>query len=375
MDPNDQQPNPLTTAFSDATSTPTEPTEQKASSGLDFIESTLAGLDFEDTTQTPADTQQGSDSSDGDAKTNSPLDDLDDQFPDLDDKATPQAKQRWGELKSELKSERKALAALKQELEGLKQKTLYDPTEVESLKKQLEEYNQELSVHRIEATKEYKTTIDEPLATIGDAAASIARRYEVDQELLFDALAERDEGKQQRLLSDLVDGMSDRDRLKLYQMADDTALLLRKRDEMKSRSMEALQELEIKQQRAEELRVAEYQREFSGHVDKLFQAFETKIPFHPLDEKESKATVLDQLKKDVLAAGQSDHDVDVQAYGVAAGVMLPRLLKQYRAILSENNALKSRLSSTTAASPGRAKQAMAPPTDRPKGFLEAIFAD
>lgn len=375
---------------------PTEPTNPLASAmsaaaapapdnaaGPDFLASTLALLDDPAGVEPGADPgagtpteEPGAGAGDG-AGDVDPLAGIDDAFPDLDDKASPQAKERWGELKSELKQERAALRTLKQELETLKSKSLYDPEEVATLKKQVDEYNKELAIHRIEATQEYKTVIQEPLATIGEAAASIARRYEIEHTDLFDALAETDEAKQQRLLTNLVDGMNDRDRLKIYQMADDTALLLRKSETMKARSQEALQELEIRQRETQERTQAERKREFGSHIDRVFGALEDKMPFHQLDPNETKSGVLEQLRQDALAADVASAGADVQAYSAAAGVILPRLIKQNRAIAAENRALKERLSGLSSASPARTRTvpAGAPgTTDQPQDFLSAVFA-
>ena len=377
MDPATADPiNPLTAAFDAATGT--TPTEDPQAS--DFLSTTLAALSADpeteptpaaDTETTPPATPEPTDPKD-------PLAGIDDDFPDLDDKASPQAREKWGELKKELKQERKTLRSLQQELEQLKSKSLYDPAEVETLKKQIDEYNRELSVVKIESTKEYKEVIEAPLKAIGDSAASIARRYEIDQEALFDALAETDEAKQQKLLTDLVDGMSDRDRLKIYQMADDTLVVLRKQQAMKERAHEAMQELEIRQKQSAEKEAAERKRTFSTHVDQLFEAFEDKLPFHPLDPNETKSLVLDQLKKDVLAADMNATGLDVQAYSTAAGVVLPRLIKQFRALAAENRKLQERVSNSSAGQPGRARP-MAPAatpqaTQAGADFLDTVFA-
>lgn len=374
--------NPLSAAI-DAAIGGGDPTPPAPS---DFIESTLAMLDAPDTGTPPADPAPAPGTPAAEppkvaepAKAADPADPLaaiDDTYPDLDDKASPQARARWDELKRELKAERRAHYDLRNEAEQLKQKSLFDPAEVEGLKKQIEEYNKELAVHRIEATAEYKQAIDEPLKVIGEAAASVARRYEISQDALFDALANTDEAQQQKALTDLVDGMSDRDRLKIYQMADDTLTILNKRNDMKARSHEAMQELEIRQRQSEERAAAEHKRTFTTHMDRLFESLEDKLPFHPLDPNESKTAVMEQLKRDALLADVRSAGTDVQAYSAAAGVVLPRLIKQFRALAAENTTLKSRLSSGTATSPTKARQA-APSTPAPAtsgSFLDNIFS-
>ena len=371
--------NPLSAAFDAALggSDPAPPT----TAAPDFIGATLAMLDDPGTGTLPSDPAPAPDTGTAPADpapgtAADPLAAIDDTYPDLDDKASPQARERWDELKRELKAERKALYELRNESEQLKQKSLYDPTEIDGLKKQIADYDKELAVHRIEATTEYRQAIDAPLKVIGEAAASVARRYEIDQDTLFDALATADEALQQKALIDLVDGMSDRDRLKIYQMADDTLTILNKRNEMKARSHEAMQELEIRQRQTEERSHAEHKREFTSHMDRLFESLEDKLPFHPLDPNELKSTVMEQLKRDALLADVRSAGTDVQAYSAAAGVVLPRLIKQFRALAAENNTLKGRLSSNSAASPTKARQASpsAPAPATGGSFLDNIFA-
>lgn len=374
--------NPLSAAFDAAlgggTSDPTP--------SSDFIESTLAMLDAPEpgTNAEPVTPEPGTNAEPvapepgTSAEPADPLAAIDDQYPDSEvDGLGEAAKARWGEVKAELKAERRAAYALKKELEELKQKSLYDPQEVETLKKQVEEYNKELAVHRIEATQEYKQAIEEPLRMIGEAAASVARRYEVDQDALFDALAMTDEATQQKMLTDIVDGMSDRDRLKIYQMADDTLMLLRKRDDMKARSHEAMQELDIRQKQAQEREQAERKRTYSTHMDRLFESLEDKLPFHPLDPNESKTAVLEKLKQDAMTTDVAAAGPDVQAYSAAAGVVLPRLIKQFRALAAENNTLKSRLNGASAASPTKARAlspVAQPPASTSTDVLENIFS-
>lgn len=375
--------NPLSAAFDAAVTN-----EPAAPDATDFLATTLAMLgDSGDPTGDPPVSPAGDPvvtgepepSPTGDpvptADPKDPLAAIDEDFPDLDDKATPQARAKWGELKTELKQERAAIRMMKEEMEQLKQKSLYDPTEVEDLKRQVEEYNKELAVHRIEATREYREAITEPLRAIGSVAESLARRYELDQDAFFDALATADEAKQQKLLTDMVDGMSDRDRLKVYQMADDTLMLLRKRDDMKARSHEAMQELELRQREASERGLAERKRVFSSQVDRVFDAFVDSLPFHPLDPSESKTAVMEQLKRDVLASDVAGAGPDVQAYSAASGVVLPRLIKQFRALAAENQALKTRIGNASASSPTRARP-VAGPTAQPSStdFLEAVMA-
>jgi regulator of replication initiation timing len=370
--------NPLSAAMADSTAPPAP------SMDSDFLASTLAQLDDigspAGSTPTPtepvvADPPVATDPP-AVADPADPLAAIDDGYPDLDDKATPEAKAKWGELKNELKQERQARREQEQKLKDLESKSLYDPKEVDTLKRQIEELNKEMSVHRIEATQEFKSAITQPLEVIGTAAESIARRYEIEPEALFDALANTNEAQQQKALTELVEGMSDRDRLRIYQMADDTLTLLRKRDDMKARSGEAIQELELRQKETTEREAAERKRTYTSNIERVFEAFEDKLPFHPLDPNETKSAVLDALRQQAMSSDVSAVGPDVQAYSAAAGVVLPRLIKQMRAMAAENQKLQARVSNQTATTPTKARPTVAaqPPGSQSTDFLANIFA-
>ena len=95
--------NPLSAALDAATGG-----DAAADTSSDFLASTLAMLDSPDPDPPVGDLDTGSPAGDpdppaGDTDPKDPLAAIDDEFPDLDDKAaTPQAKAKWGALKSEL---------------------------------------------------------------------------------------------------------------------------------------------------------------------------------------------------------------------------------------------------------------------------------
>lgn len=347
-----------------------EPAVEPSTPAEDFVSRVMGQLDAPDPPPEP----KPAEPTVPEPKPAEPVDDIDAKYPDLDEKFSPQARANWGELKKELKAERARLRELRQQA-GDPQKP-QTATEVDALRKQLDSYENELSVHRIEATKAYKETVETPLRQIGEAAASLARRYELSPADLQNALLEPDEAVQQKALASLVDGMNDRDRLKVYQMADDTLLVLRKQDELHRNSRAALQELELRQKAEEERAREEGKQVFASTVDKMFSSLKDKIPFHPLEPGETPEQVLDKARRDVLGSDFDAASPDVRAYSVTAGVMLPRLVRQFRAVEAENKQLKERLAGLSSAGPRVAAGSPAPPAPRRNdaGFLEAMFA-
>lgn len=382
MPPEEAPANPLDNAVAEVVSDQ-QPAPAAPDPGDDFVSRIMAGLEEEappaagDEPNPTEDEPNPTKEEEPKPKSEDPLDQIDEEYPELDDKATPQAKAKWGELKTELKQERHAVRELRRELEALKSKDLFDPTEVESLKKQVEEATKELAVHRIEVTKEYKEAITTPLDAIGDAAAVVARRYEINEDKLLDALAERDEAKQNKMLEDLVSGMNSRDQGKVYQMADDTLMILKKAEAMKANAHEALQELEVRQKGAAEKEAAERKRVMTSEVERVWSVLEDKLPFLPLADGESKSEILDALKQDTLATPDiSTATPGVQAYSVAAGVALPRLIKQLRAVIAERDTYKARVAEINESSPARARQepTQPAPAKREGGFLDAVLS-
>jgi hypothetical protein len=289
---------------------------------------------------------------------------------------TDKAKVKWGELRAEAAQAKKLaqeVETLKAELEKSKSAPV-DSAEIEKLRQINAEYEQELSVARVEATQEYKSNVVEPMVNVVGYLNSLAEKYELNSKEMLSAFAEGDLNKQSDLIADLAASMNERDRLKFYASADDYAEIIRRRDIYQSSSRERMGQIE--QQRQAEL--ARAQQESERKTAESTQAMEKATAKVFEDLKKSVPVLSDEeVASDVqrLAKGDyTDADPELKAYLAHSGALLPHILKALKAAKSELEAANKKIVGYRNGSPkaggGSSESAKNVPDDI--GFLEAL---
>jgi hypothetical protein len=275
---------------------------------------------------------------------------------------------KFKELKNELKEYKSKLAEATKLIEEAKRNPA-SSEEVDSLKAKLSEYEQEIAITRVEATPEYKRAVLEPTQTILDAASTLAERYKVDARKLVNALREESVTEGSDSLTEMAGDFSERDRVRLYRMADDLSDVARRRDYLRQNAAQAYTETQ-ERIKAEEARLEqEYQNETKRAAATVW------------DKTFANNTFLKTLPEDVVAniksAGSEadllDADPDTRSYAVYAGVALPHLTEQLEASRTKVAELEKALSKYKKASPkvsGNTDTTTTVPEDT--GFLDAI---
>lgn len=287
---------------------------------------------------------------------------------------TAEAKTQWGVLRKELAEERTKAKELEQKLSELTSK---DPST--ELEKQLEEvnsrvaqYEEELAVARVERSEEYQRVVTRPLQALMEASAAIAAKYNQDPEALYDVFSEVDPAKQGTRLAEVVKDMSEPDRIRIYRMADDSASIFAKSAELQQNAGKALKELEAREAKAAEEQSKKHALEVRGAMKDVFGLLEKRMPAL---EGTTLTSLLEAAQKDVNLTGAP---VDQQAYSLAAGVVLPELIKAVRAREAKVAQLEKELASFKKASPkieSSGVEGAAAIKESPKdsvGFMEAI---
>mgnify|MGYP006266379879 CR=1 FL=1 len=271
---------------------------------------------------------------------------------------TRSAGAKFKELKSELKDWKAKYAELEKVLEEAGSKP---PEDYEALKAKVAEYEQELSVTRVEATEQYKQSVVVPLNTVLTSAYALADKYGVEEATLQAALSEKDIDKQSEMLQDLASAFTERDRLGLYRMADDVAILLKRRDEIKANAQSAYSTLTEKQKReASEAR--------TQALNSVYSTLSEKIPL--LKNKD----IASKVKSIVESTDVASAKPDVQAYAAYAGALLPHIFKEYQSQASKIAELEKTIASfrKTVPKAGGGKQTAVAAMPADVGFLEAL---
>jgi hypothetical protein len=136
--------------------------------------------------------------------------------------ATEGANKAFATLRQKWKEEQRRREELESKMADLeKRSTDVAPEEIKQLRETVENYERELQIARVQATKEYKDAVEIPQQRIDGVLASMAKKYEFREADARVAFAEADPDKQTELLVDMASGMNDRDRFKFYELAEE----------------------------------------------------------------------------------------------------------------------------------------------------------
>jgi hypothetical protein len=236
----------------------------------------------------------------------------------------PEAQAKWGELRKELKEARARVAEF--EAENGTPDTKQQIQAAAALEKQvreyeakMQEYERELSISRVEATREYKALVEEPLNAIVNSAEKVAAAYNVDANELINALTETDPKRQTQMLDELVEGMSERDRARIYRMADDTAAIYETDAGIRARAAEALSEVEAQQQAEAQYYAEQRAAENFEATTRVWDMVTERLPDIGVDYA--------ALKNDVFASDFDAATPEARSYAASASVVLPHLVK------------------------------------------------
>jgi hypothetical protein len=244
---------------------------------------------------------------------------------------TGSAGAKFKQLKTELKSYKSKVAEMEKMLadkEAQSGNSEESSQQLETLKTKLEEYEREIAVSRIEASPQFKEAVLGPTQTILDFAISLAEKYEVAPRKLVDALREESTGDASDSLTEMASDFSERDRIRLYRMADDLAEVSRRRDYLKENAAKAMAEMAEKQKAYEVAAEKEYREESIKVANTTWsETFENNPVIQSLGEEIVKELRSSATESDLLNTAPEE-----RAYAVYAGVALPHLVKKYAEI-------------------------------------------
>lgn len=310
-----------------------------------------------------------------------------DERPEVAEKEVPQKEEtpkgltekaavKWGELRAEAakaKEYAKEVETLKAEVEKLKT-TAPDTTELDRLRQINAEYEQELSVARVEATQEYKSNVVEPMVNVVSYLNGLAERYELNSKEMLAAFAESDSAKQSDLIADLAANMNERDRLRLYAAADDYSEIIRRRDYYQSSSRDRMAQIEqqrqaalAQQQNEQQQTAAQYKEAYTKATDKVFNDLKKSVPV--LSDEEVASDVQRLAKQDY-----SNADPELKSYLAHSGALLPHVLKALKAAKAELEEANKKIVGYRNGSPkaGSGSSDMSRSLPEDVGFLDAL---
>ena len=242
---------------------------------------------------------------------------------------------RWKELKQaekELKLAQKELAELKAKGSEYEQAS----KEVQDLKAQIEEIQREreaidgeLYMTRVQATKEYKQYVTEPLNEIIEGAEFFAARNKIDTGDLIDALQADSNGDASKLDALMAD-WSERDKSKVWTLADNLLQIEKRKAELEQHSKEAYELSMERTQREQQEQYQQYIAQRESAVNEVLPKISEKV-FNILPE--DKRPDINKLQQEVM--NYDEWPENLKVYGILGATVLPDLLDTVKSLQAE----------------------------------------
>jgi len=297
---------------------------------------------------------------------------------DIGDDWTPKAANRFKQLKSELKDNRTEVEKLRQTVTEQESKMkemsgLADSEDIPALKERLAEFEQNKLLTDLESTSAYKDAVSSPIEKLLGQANEISVKYDIDPDLMIDALTEESTEKQDQLLGGLLGDATDRDKARVFRIIEDLGPIITRRDELIENADAALKEaqlLEEQKKNADIAKVAEHRTNVTRNVAKRVTeklSFLSGIEGLDMKSVEEKAATTDPAVV---------HPVDFAFNSIAAQI-LPAIVREYIGIRKEADALTDKLATFEGAEPtvgGSPAVDGSNPAGQGLSFAEAIAA-
>jgi hypothetical protein len=274
------------------------------------------------------------------------------------------------------KSRREELEAKVAELE--KSRNSSDPEEVTRLRQINEEYERELQVSRVEATKEFKDAVVVPMQQIRESVDTLATKYEISQRDLFEAFSETDPSARADKLSDIAAGMNDRDKFSLYELEGRFNKVQSTREKVVNNAKLALEKINEHRQEQAKTQQEEYSKRYNSAMDKVWEEAENAVPLlKKVDGDEEWNKQLDDAQQFARGLNFDSVDEDVRARVAVRSAIAPVIYGQFVQLFNKYQELEKAMEKYQSATP-RAGGGSTPASSAPKeefdDFLEVMKA-
>lgn len=245
------------------------------------------------------------------------------------------AKIRWKELKqaeADLKLAQKELAELKArggEYEQTAKEVSELKEQIAAIQKEREALDGELYLTRVQATREWKQYVTEPLTKIIEDAEFFAQRNKAETSDLIDALQADSNGDPAKLES-LISDWSERDKTKIWAIADNLLQIEKRKAELESNSKAAYEASMERYNKEQEQQYQQYIAERESAVGEVLPKLNEKV-FSILPE--DKRPDINKLKDEVMRYDEWPENLKV--YGVLGATVLPDLIDQITSLQKE----------------------------------------
>ena len=294
--------------------------------------------------------------------------------------ASDSAKNAFAAMRKDLKSEREKAAALEARLAELeKARFESDPEEVQKLRQANEEYERELQISRVEATREFKDAVVVPMQNIRESIGRIATKYELSEPEILNAFAESDPSVRADKLSDIAAGMNDRDKFALYDLETRFAKVQSTREKVVNNAKLALERIEQHREEQAKVQREEHTKRYGHIVDKVMQEAREAVPLlQPIegdDEWNAQLADAEKFTREVNFDGLNE---DTRARVALRSAIAPIIYGQFVSLYNRYQELEKSLEKYQKATPkagGGGSAPAAPAKEEFDDFMSALKAN
>lgn len=281
-----------------------------------------------------------------------------------------------------MKKDWKAEKAKREELEAKiaqYEANKFDPSEIEQLKATIDEQERELSLARVEATREFKEAVVQPMQQIRDLAGQLAKKYELNESEVMAALSEKDPSSRSDKISDLTAGMNDADKWTLYEAQRRYAKVEGVREKVAANAKLALEKVEQHRQEQAKLQQEESFKQYSQTLSKVWSEAQEAVPLlKPVEGDDEWNGQLQQAQQFAQGVNVDALDTDTRARIIVRSAIAPLIYGQFVALFNQYQEMEKALEKYQSATPKAGGGNSAPATEQKAefdDFLEAIKAN
>jgi len=164
---------------------------------------------------------------------------------------------------------------------------------------------------------------------------------------LIDAIDIEDQAEQDEAFDELLSGVNDSDRLKIFALAEKLPAIMAERVKLEANSKEAAAELDARSKVERDKAALAAVTERKAAVELVADRVVKKLPFLTASDK----FTLDSIKTKVADADLDALDVSTKAYNAYAGWLLPQFANERKAFVKDIETLTDELAKYKKANP------------------------
>jgi hypothetical protein len=312
-------------------------------------------------------------------KTETVSDDLDIKAPE---NLKPEAQTAWARLTKDLREARTKLKEMEAKVSDAPTNSVEQidlQNQLNALKQERDEYENELKFSRLESTKEYKQAVTEPLNGIQKEVSEISKLYEgVDPRNIYAAMVEPDPAKRRALLKEATSAFDPVDSLAIRSKAEELQKVFERREILTKDVNTVLQMIESEEQKEATAFQQKMEAEVKTAYDSEWQNLQKENALlRPIEGNEAWNNTLNSIQQQAMQIENTELDPRSKAkltFNAAAMPVIMNVFQDYVAKtqtrISELEKLSKELRSTLPSSGGAKGGGVEIPADL--GFLEAL---